>query len=295
MGTCTFCGESAGFFRTRHDTCAANHAAAIARDHDNAILASEQKGQAKQALANDTFSTVRAGGNLVDLEHRLLVAIGDELIVHAEMTSMLVSAYERCVEAYLDDGLLDDQEQANLEACRDRFALSPKQLDKNGAFSRAQKAAVLKTIMEGYLPPPPDTTGCVVNFQKGETPVWIFRDCQYMEDVVRRQIVGRSQGMSFRIMRGVYYRVGGFKGESVTTLQRKHLGPGELILTDMNIYFAGYGKTTRIPYTKVVSFTPFSDGFGLMRDAATAKPQFFITGDGWFVYNLVANLAKLPD
>jgi hypothetical protein len=30
-----------------------------------------------------------------------------------------------------------------------------------------------------------------------------------------------------------------------------------------------------------------------MRDAANAKPQFFITGDGWFTYNLVTNLSQL--
>ena len=30
-----------------------------------------------------------------------------------------------------------------------------------------------------------------------------------------------------------------------------------------------------------------------MRDAQTAKPQKFITGDGWFVYNLAVNPGQL--
>ena len=29
-----------------------------------------------------------------------------------------------------------------------------------------------------------------------------------------------------------------------------------------------------------------------MRDAQTAKPHSFRTGDGWFAYNLAANLAQ---
>ena len=29
-----------------------------------------------------------------------------------------------------------------------------------------------------------------------------------------------------------------------------------------------------------------------MRDAQTARPQAFRTGDGWFAYNLAANLAR---
>jgi hypothetical protein len=32
-----------------------------------------------------------------------------------------------------------------------------------------------------------------------------------------------------------------------------------------------------------------------MRDAQTAKPQTFVTGDGWFVYNLAVNLAQVQD
>ena len=30
-----------------------------------------------------------------------------------------------------------------------------------------------------------------------------------------------------------------------------------------------------------------------MRDAQTAKPQSFRTGNGWFAYNLAVNLAQM--
>ena len=32
--------------------------------------------------------------------------------------------------------------------------------------------------------------------------------------------------------------------------------------------------------------------FGIMRDAQSAKPQAFKTGNGWFAYNLAVNLAQ---
>ena len=38
---------------------------------------------------------------------------------------------------------------------------------------------------------------------------------------------------------------------------------------------------------------PFRDRFEIMRDAQTAKPQSFRTGDGWFAYNLAVNLAQM--
>ena len=49
----------------------------------------------------------------------------------------------------------------------------------------------------------------------------------------------------------------------------------------------------RVRYDRIVDFEPFSDGFGIMRDAQTAKPQSFRTGDGWFAYNLAVNLAQV--
>ena len=54
-----------------------------------------------------------------------------------------------------------------------------------------------------------------------------------------------------------------------------------------------YDKLGRVRYDWIVDFEPFSDGFGIMRDAQTAKPQSFRTGDGWFAYNLAVNLAQM--
>jgi hypothetical protein len=67
---------------------------------------------------------------------------------------------------------------------------------------------------------------------------------------------------------------------------------GLVVVTDKNIYFSGPAKSLRIPYTKIVSFLPFEDGIGVIRDTPTAKPQIFTNGDGWFTYNLVTNLAQ---
>ena len=36
----------------------------------------------------------------------------------------------------------------------------------------------------------------------------------------------------------------------------------------------------------------FGGSLAMFRDAQTAKPQEFRTGDGWFIYNLVTNLAQ---
>ena len=95
------------------------------------------------------------------------------------------------------------------------------------------------------------------------------------------------------IARGLYYSPRQFRSQTHEWDETVHVGTGLLALTSKHIYFHGGAKSFRIPYSKIVSFEQFRDGFGLMRDAQTAKPQWFRTGDGWFVYNLVTNLARL--
>ena len=138
-----------------------------------------------------------------------------------------------------------------------------------------------------------DRNGLPFNLQKSETLVWLFTDVPYHEEKVRREYVGASQGVSIRVMKGVYYRVGGFKGRPVETAQIEKIDEGLLGITTKHVYFKGARKSFRIPYSKIVSWDPYDDGIGLMRDARSARPQIFITGDGWFTYNLVTNLAQM--
>ena len=130
-----------------------------------------------------------------------------------------------------------------------------------------------------------------INLQKGEKVIWAFKGTEYLEDKIRKQFVGGSQGLSFRVAKGVYYKTGAFKGHSVERTERIKSDNGLLAFTNKHIYFSGNTKSFRVPYAKIVSFEPFSDGIGIMRDAATAKPQIFVTGDGWFTYNLASSIS----
>jgi len=116
---------------------------------------------------------------------------------------------------------------------------------------------------------------------------------EYLEDKTRTQYVGGYQGVSIRVMKGVYYRVGGFRGNPVQRTERVHVDTGSMGVTNKHIYFSGPRKSFRVRHDKIVTFMPFSDGVGVVRDAATAKPQIFVTGDGWFTYNLLTNVSQL--
>ena len=93
--------------------------------------------------------------------------------------------------------------------------------------------------------------------------------------------------------RGLYCRPSTFRSQPTLWEETVHADSGLLGLTTKHIYFAGSRKRFRLRYDKIVASGPYEDGFGIMRDAQTAKPQAFRPGDGWFAYNLAANLAQV--
>jgi len=283
MGNCKYCGKSAGFLRSKHAECEEQH-----RQRELVIQGGRQR------IAAEVLRTIKDSNNFDELEKTISEIEQSSFVPSSERKALLIKGWEESVEQFLEDGILDATEEKRLVEFKDRFALSQSDLDENGALTKTAKAAVLRDVLEGIIPQRMDVDGNLpINFQKEEQVVWAFSGSKYLEDKTRRQFVGGSQGISLRVMKGVYYRVGAFKGHAVESTERVHIDTGWVVITNKNIYFAGSQKSVRIPYAKIVSFEPFSDGIGVMRDSATAKPQIFVTGDGWFTYNVITNLAKL--
>ena len=117
---------------------------------------------------------------------------------------------------------------------------------------------------------------------KSEQLVWVMDDVDYMETVTHRERRGSSHGLSTRVARGVHYRPGTFQSRAALWEETVHQDTGLLGFTTKHLYFSGGKKKIRARYDRIVESKPFSEGFGIMRDAQTAKPQAFRTGDDWF-------------
>lgn len=95
--------------------------------------------------------------------------------------------------------------------------------------------------------------------------IWLFRNITLHQQKVQREYVGRTHGMSFRVMKGVYYRTGGFKGHPVETTIMQRIGTGSVCLTDKNLYFASPEKSLKIPYSKVLSIESYSKWYRIAK------------------------------
>jgi hypothetical protein len=232
------------------------------------------------------------GQGIDGIEGELTKIASPSYLPPGRVRDALVAGWEGAANEALEDNVLSREEEERLNSFRKRFGFTPANLNVRGAWTRIVMGAALRDLFEGKLPARFQVPEQLpFNLHTSETLVWAFEHVKYYEKRTRTTYVGGSEGMSVRMMSGVYFRTSSFRGAPVTTPETILVDTGMMGVTTKHIYFAGARKGFRIPYAKIVTFAPFSDAIEVVRDAASAKPQIFLTGEGWFVYNLVRNLA----
>lgn len=275
MGNCIYCGKPAGIFKSRHKECEKKHY------------------NLWETMIRKTAETAISGNNLSKLKDELNEIAKEDLILINKINDALILGWEEAVSYFLEDGNLEFNEEKKIVKFANYFNLNQTDLDKRGMYTKYIQGLVLRDIMEGKIPKRFITQDALpFNFQKNENLIWVFKNVSYYEKKIRKEYVGGNQGISIRIAKGIYYRVGYFKGYPIEREELICEDNGILAITDKHLYFQGNKKIFRVPYSKIISITPFSDGIGIQKDGVTAKPQYFLTGDGWFIYNLVINLAR---
>jgi len=275
VSDCTFCGKPAGFFHHQHHECGENHE------------------NGRRQITHLIFESPSSTASIESTASRVIQIAEQSFISESERRDLSLAAWSLAVDNALDHGILSEEVEKRLVALKEGLSLSSADLTRTDAWDRMVKSGVLRDLVAGVIPKRmPVDASLPLNFQKSEQVVWTFNGVDYLEDRTRRQYVGGSRGVSVRVMKGVYYHVGGFKGQAIDRTERVHLDTGLVAVTTKQIYFAGAERAFRVPYAKIVSFEPFTNGLGIIRDGVSAKPQIFVTHDGWFTYNLVSNLAR---
>ena len=281
MGDCRYCGRSAGFLRKEHKACAAAYA---------------------QGLDSIRTTCVEAALHGVDvnlLPTRVRAIAASAYIdgSDAAVADSLAQGWGHAVAAAMEDHFLSNEEKRALNRYRARHNLSARQLDSNGHFTLFRMMALLNALSEHSLVPRFDRRAVRLpfNLMKSEEMLWLFNGADYLEQVTSREFRGGSVGVSFRVAKGVYVRPSTFRGRSVASTSMQHTDSGTLGITTKHIYFKGDSKSFRVRLEKIVSFEPFQDGLGIMRDTARAKPELFRMGatDAWFLLNIIDALMSI--
>ncbi len=274
MGKCKYCNQDAGFFSSSHKECK--------EKFEQGVL------QLKQIL--HTCFTTNKDFYLVKNDIEAIISKAN--IDKQSLEQLYCEEFDNAIDRYLDNGVIDTAERGTAARFIQFSQLSQDKLNRNFAVEKIVQSQVLQEILNGVIPAPKQTIVGDFPFllSKNETIVWLFRNVTLHEQKVKREYVGRSQGMSFRVAKGVYYRVGGFKGRPLETTVMEKISTGSLCLTDKNIYFSSSQKSLKIPYNKIINIENYSNGLGLQKDGASSKPIFLENANGWFCYNIISNL-----
>lgn len=188
---------------------------------------------------------------------------------------------------------IPNETEKYIDALTAKMNISEDILASKSQYVDFTKSLIVQDILHGITPHRATLTRNPINFQKDEILIWPFVGVVLYEEVVRRQSVGASRGISVRVASGIYYRVGAFKGEPLVTSSLQPKYSGSLIITNKNVYFYSVQKSIRLPYGKILSFVPFEDGIGIQPDRMNAKTIYIKGLDGRFAFNVVSNIQNI--
>lgn len=273
MPKCVVCSKPAGLFSNIHEEC-------------------KQKRDECRRQILSVIETAIDSGNLEDLETKMKV-IAESMLLPLEPTeTYYLRAWEDMVDKYLEDGFLDEKEEANLNEFKSFCGISESTLNREETQRKLEMALVLRDIARGN-----DMSQWLkkiriqhpFNLQKSEDLIWLFEKVPYYEGRMKRPTIKIEHMVSEGLSNAVYYRSLAFT-HPVDTKEMILHDTGIVGVSTHHLYFYGESRSFRAAYEDIVAFSPFKDGLGYTKDSDEAKPQFFITGDGWFTYNLVKNI-----
>ncbi len=123
-----------------------------------------------------------------------------------------------------------------------------------------------------------------VSFKGVDTPVilkpneeilFALPDVTLKEPRAVRKSSGGYAGPSFRVAKGVYFRMGRFGSSSESHQEIRDIDRGILTVTGERLIFSGNMKTVNVDLRKLVQIDPFTDGLALHREGRE-KTQYFV-------------------
>lgn len=205
---------------------------------------------------------------------------------HTGLNDLIVKELEKRVNSYLEDGLIETEEEEALGNFIEDTGISVSEISKSQAYAHFIQSLVLRDLQEGKTPSRINFGSLPILMTKKEYPIWAYNSVKGYEEKTGKKYVGGSRGTSVRICKGVYYRVGASKGYSVDYQYSQPLGVGSLIVTNRALYYVSPSKTIKILIPKIVSVEPYSDGIAIVKDGVRAHPLYFVGFDSWFLMNL---------
>ena len=188
---------------------------------------------------------------------------------------------------FLKDGQLTAQEEHLLNQFMTILNIQVQKLPveyQSGSITRIAQTGILNNIQAGNLPNQPSMLPIVLG--KGESLLWTYNNVTLYQEKIEKEYVGRHNGVSVRVIKGVTLRTGKMKGKPVEHSYMNNMGTGELYVTNKHLIFQSPTKAAKVPFNKLIGITPYIDGVELHKEG-DSKRMVLQGFDSWFVMCLL--------
>lgn len=199
-----------------------------------------------------------------------------------------MTAYLQAYDAIKSDRKITGEEEQELQNIKHFLKIDDAHIGHTNRELR--RLRILTEIEQGNLPTIELND---IAKKKGEIVHWLEIGSLIEERVVSRRYEGGSHGVSFRIAKGVSYRVGAHRGHLISETADVPVSFGELIVTSMRVAFRGDRKSFNLALNKILDFDLFEDGIRICGE--TGKPRlvkFGREGNAEIVGMLVSRLVN---
>jgi len=119
-----------------------------------------------------------------------------------------------------------------------------------------------------------------------EEPLVVLPNIELWEPRSVTRTFGGYGGPSFRIAKGVSWRMGAFGAQSESHEELRTIDKGTLTVTNKRLVFTGTKRTTDISIARIITVDPYTDGIAV-KTSGRAKVQYFV---GLYPKDFVAHI-----
>ncbi len=163
----------------------------------------------------------------------------------------LLAAFDRA----LADEVITKEEESRLERLANAFGFTPSDVER--AIEGYRAPLFIAQVNDGRLPEFYSTR----MMPKKDEVAHLETAAALLKEVQIKEWRGGSRGVSFRIARGVSYRVGANRGQMhVIGTELQVQDEGTLTVTSHRAVFTGTRKTVEVSFVKLLGLNVFNDG-----------------------------------
>lgn len=238
----------------------------------------------QEKIAIDAYKTKGA-------EYAASVILALPIVKRGQQPANVVTGhiFGSLVDSILADNYFSEEEELELNRLCELTGGLNSRVVKDWDLAKLTRARLIRDLLTGNVRPVFNAQNFPIVLQRKEVVVWGANNVEFITTKTERQFVAGSRGVSVRIAKGVYYRVGNSRGHTESKEVLDNLGKGFLVVSNKHIFINATKLNKKIPLSKLISVTPYRGEVEICCEGNRGRPIYVKVPDSQFWANVIGN------